>query len=112
MMLGIVFGGCRTAKRRIPASEIHEITRELKAAAGAEVRGEFSATDEGRDTTDRLYVTLHPEAVDTQSSAAQIARLLQAMGRVATEHGLTQDTPANRGDAIRFTYSRSGFPTH
>jgi polysaccharide deacetylase 2 family uncharacterized protein YibQ len=117
LVLGLVSGGCRSAKRRMHASEIHEITRELKAAStsaatGAEVGSEFSATDEERDTTDRLYVMLHPEAADTQSSAAQVARLLQAMGQVATRHGLTQDAPSNTGDAVRFTYSRSGFATH
>jgi polysaccharide deacetylase 2 family uncharacterized protein YibQ len=117
LMLGIVSGGCRSAKRRIHASEIHEITRELKAAStsaasGAEVRSEFSATDEERDTTDRLYVMLRPEAANNQSSAAQVARLLQAMGQVATRHGLTQDAPSNTNAAVRFTYSRGGLVTH
>jgi polysaccharide deacetylase 2 family uncharacterized protein YibQ len=99
------------------ASEIHTITRELAAAsstvaAASDVGSEFSATDEDRDTTDRVHVTLRPESADSQGRRTGVARLLQAMGRVATKHGLTQGPPSQSEDAIRFTYTRGGYATH
>lgn len=113
----MALGGCRKPNRRMPATEIHAITRELAAAsstaaASSDVRSEFTATDEDRDTTDRLHVALRLEPADAQGRAAAVARLLQALGGVATKHGLTLGTPSQNEAAIRFTYSRGGYATH
>jgi len=101
----------------MPAAEVHAITREFAAAsstvaASAEVRSELAATDQDRSTTDRVHVTLHFESTNALSRAAAVASLLQALGRVATKHGLTQGTPTQTEDAIGFTYSRGGYITH
>jgi uncharacterized protein len=109
--------GCRKPNRRMPAPEIHVITREFAGACStvapsSDVRTEFSANDEDQSSSDRVQVILRFASSDSQDRATSVARLLQALGRVATQHGLTEGTPSQSEDVIRFTYSRGGYATH
>jgi polysaccharide deacetylase 2 family uncharacterized protein YibQ len=97
--------------------EVHATTRELATAAttvaaAPDVRSEFGSSDKERDTTDRVQVTLRPEPANAEARAALVARLLQALGAIATKHGLTEDARSDGNDTIRFTYSRDGYATH
>ncbi len=114
LVLTLTVGGCRKKVAPLPAAEIHSITRELAAAAvsaapaGTSVRSD--ARDSGRraDRTDHVYITLGTAA----GRGAALARMLQALGGVATRHDLTQDAPAESGGLVRFVYRREGLPTH
>jgi uncharacterized protein len=55
---------------------------------------------------------MHPGVTETSKGPAATARLLQALGRVATRHRLTQDSPSESREGILFTYRRAGFATH
>jgi uncharacterized protein len=117
LALTVIVGGCRNTRNRMSATQVHAITRELASAAStvaasSEVRSDFRATDEDRDSTDRLSVVLPVEPADAPARAAVVSRLLQALGRVATRRGLTQDAQSESRDEISFTYSRAGYATH
>jgi uncharacterized protein len=108
--------GCRTEKRP-RAADIHAATRELAAAAasasppGTDIRSDLRASDQDPESTDHLDITIHPAAGETSGGPA-IARILQALGSVATRHRLTQDSPSESREGILFTYRRAGFATH
>jgi polysaccharide deacetylase 2 family uncharacterized protein YibQ len=117
LALAVAAGSCHKPAKRPGAAEIHVATREFAAAAssaapGADVRSELSASDHDPDSTDHLDIAIHPSANETSNGAASTARLLQALGRVATRHRLTQDSPSESREGILFTYRRAGFATH
>jgi len=93
------------------------MTRELAAAGysavpqGSEVRSELRAADLHPESTDLLDIKLAADSADASGRAA-VAPLLQALGRVATRHGLTQDAQSESREGIRFTYSHAGLATH
>jgi uncharacterized protein len=122
LALGLAFlsalsGGCKRHQQRPRAADIHAITRELAAAAlsalpgseaRSEVRSELRASDERPESTDLVDIKL---AADSSGRAA-VAPLLQALGRVATRHGLTQDAQSESREGLRFNYSHAGLATH
>jgi len=115
--LAVAAGGCHHPAKRPGPAEIHAATREFAATAnsalpGADVRSALSASDQDPDSTDHLDITIHPPAKETSTEAAATAHLLQALGRVATRHRLTQDSPSESREGILFTYRRAGFATH
>jgi uncharacterized protein len=117
LALAVLLGGCRKIETRPRSTEIHAATREFAAAAssaisGADIRSELSASDPDPDSTDHLEITLHPGSNETSNGAAATARLLQALGRVATRHRLTQDSPSESREGILFSYRHAGFATH
>jgi len=109
--------GCKKTEKRPSAAEIHTITRQFVAAAdaaappGTEVHSELKASETDEGSTDRLDVTLRADAKQV-SNGAVVARLLQALGKVATQHRLTQDSPSESREEILFQYRRRGFATH
>jgi uncharacterized protein len=121
--LSIVFAfaallaGCQRPANRLPTSEIHTITREFAGAAGSvvppgsEVRSDLRASDEDPKVTDHLDVKINADSTDPSGRAA-VTRLLQALGRVATRHKLTQDAQSESREGILFSYSRGGVATH
>lgn len=62
-------------------------------------------------STDRVDITIRGDTGEAAHRMA-IARVLQALGGIATRHGLTQDAPSESREGIRFQYRRAGFPTH
>lgn len=109
--------GCKKSEPRLRPVDVHSITRELAAAAakdappGTGIRLQPQGSDEFPDRTDRLDITLHL-GESSQSTAASTARLLRALGVVATRHALTQDSPSESREGILFTYRHAGIPTH
>lgn len=97
-------------------AEIHAVTREFADAASAKtpdaevaVRIELNASDQDPNSADHLNISLRVSSEDNYRPS--IAHILQALGRVATRHGLTQRTLLTR-DGILFSYSRSDYVTH
>ncbi|MBZ5539221.1 MAG: divergent polysaccharide deacetylase family protein [Acidobacteriia bacterium] len=109
--------GCRKPEERLRASRIHAITRELASAAasaaprGTDIRSNLRAAESRPDTPDHLYITLRADGSEAARRAA-LARVLQALGAVATRHGLTQEPRAESGGLLRFDYRRGGALTH
>jgi polysaccharide deacetylase 2 family uncharacterized protein YibQ len=110
-------GGCKRPAPRLRAAELHAITHELAAAAsaaagtGVEVHSELSASDRDPASSDHLDIKLRVDPEDA-SGRTGVTRLLQALGRVATRHGLTQDAQSESREGILFNYSRAGNATH
>jgi polysaccharide deacetylase 2 family uncharacterized protein YibQ len=110
-------GGCKRAEKRLRAADIHAITREFAAAAssavapGSEVRSDLRASDQDSQSTDQVDIRLPVDSADA-SGRAGVTRLLQALGRIATRHGLTQDAQSESREGILFNYSHAGFATH
>lgn len=111
------FSGCRKPAERLGATRIHAITRELASAAasavprGTDIRSNLRAAESRPDTPDHLYITLRADGSEAARRAA-LARLLQALGAVATRHGLTQEPRTESGGLLRFDYRRGGALTH
>src|SRR5262249_41378211 len=70
---------------------------------------ELNASDQDPKSADRLNIGIRLSSEEAYRSA--LSRLLQAVGRVATKHGLAQTTLARRERAL-FSYSRGGYTTH
>jgi uncharacterized protein len=118
LALGVALvAGCRKAGRPLCASQIHVITQEFVVAAGSagparsDARSDQRASDHDPETTDSVDITVHGDAADTSGRAAT-TRVLQALGGVATRHGLTQDAPSESRQGVLLRYRRAGFPTH
>jgi uncharacterized protein len=115
--LAVFLGGCHKAENRLRIADIHAVTHEFVAAAntaappGADIRSELRATDQDPGSTDYLDVWI-PAPSDQNSNGAAIARLLRALGSVATRHRLTQDSPSESREGILFRYRHGGFATH
>jgi len=117
LALAVALGGCNKAENRLRLADIHAITHEFVAAAnsaappGSDVRSEPSASDQDPESTDHLDIAL-PAASNQASNGAATARLLRALGSVATRHRLTQDSPSETREGILFRYRHAGFATH
>jgi polysaccharide deacetylase 2 family uncharacterized protein YibQ len=101
----------------VRASEIHAISREFVAAANAAAPGgstggtHLGASDDDPESIDSVDITIRGDPGETSHRAA-VTRVLQSLGGVATQHGLTQDAPSESGGGIVFRYRRGRFPTH
>jgi uncharacterized protein len=108
--------GCKKPTQKLPATEIHAITRELAATAakaalpGTAVRQQSQASDDFPERTDRLDITLR--SADPAQYRSTSTTLLQALAGVATRHGLTQDSPSESREGILYRYRHAGIPTH
>lgn len=117
-LLGIFTSVCgckKTETPRLTSARIHSISNELAAAAraaapaGTQVRlGPQRA--ENPEAVDRLDITL-PQPLANNLARADVARLQQALGAVATRHGLTE-APSESREGILFYYLKSGVRTH
>jgi uncharacterized protein len=117
LALALAVGSCKKSSKRLRATDIHAITRELASAAasavprGSDVGTELRASDQNPESTDRLNITITVDSSDPSGRAA-LTHLLQALGRIATRHNLTQDAQSESRAGIRFNYSRTGLATH
>jgi uncharacterized protein len=108
-----LFGGCKKAQKP-SAREIHAITREFEAAlktgGAADVRSQFSASDQDSASFDSINVTVRADS--TSSSRALVFRLVRALNGVATRHRLSSDGPLESREGLRYAYLRGGVLTH
>lgn len=115
--LTVFLVGCNKTENRLGPADIHAVTREFVVAAnsaappGSDIRSDLSASDQNLESTDHLDITIHAATSETSNGAA-IARLLRALGSVATRHRLTQDPPSESREGILFRYRHAGFATH
>jgi polysaccharide deacetylase 2 family uncharacterized protein YibQ len=109
--------GCKKKEAgALTPAAIHSITKELADAArsasppGTQIRTTLQASAKNAGATDHLDITLATsgQGSDTQSA---IARIQQALGAVATRHGLTEE-PSESREGILFFYLKGGVRTH
>lgn len=109
--------GCKkTEPSRLTPARIHSITQEFAAATrsaapvGTQIRVGLQASQKSPENTDQLDITL-PKTGPVTSAAAGIAKIQQALGAVATRHGLTEE-PSESQEGILFYYLKNGAKTH
>ena len=109
--------GCwKREPERLTPAKIHAITRELSeaahsaASAGTQVHVDLQASSKNANATDRLDITL-PKAEPDSQTRSEAAKIQQAMGTVATRHGLTEELSESR-EGILFFYLKGGARTH
>jgi len=112
-----VASGCKKPQPgRLGPTSIHSITKELADAAHSatpadtDLRLALQAATRNPDAADQLDITLHQSGPDS-AARSLIAKTQQALGAVATRHGLTQE-PAESREGVLFYYSKSGVRTH
>jgi polysaccharide deacetylase 2 family uncharacterized protein YibQ len=109
--------GCKkTEPGRLTPAAIHAISREFveavrsAAPAGTQVHTTPQAAGQYPGATDNLDITLPSRAPDSVVRA-DAAKIQQALGAVATRHGLTEELSESR-EGILFYYLKSGHRTH
>lgn len=109
--------GCEKKEQRLPAANIHGITREFAAAASsaapsmAEIRSELRASDDRPGAPDQLYITVRGGNAATFWPQI-LARMQQGFAAVATRHGLTQQRSVESRSLLRLNYRHAGSVTH
>jgi len=116
LLLAILASGCKKKdENRLTAAQIHQITRDLAAAASSAApagtpiklrQGAFSLQPGG---TDYLRIVLKNDSLPDANRAA-VAVLIQSLNTVATRNHLTQDPPIQTGDLLHFQLRHAGVP--
>jgi polysaccharide deacetylase 2 family uncharacterized protein YibQ len=110
------FAGCKKSEiSRLSPAQIHQITRDLAAAAstavppGTPIKFRQAASGQERGSTDYLRIVLKNDA-STEVNQAIIAKLIQSLDAAATRNHLTQDPPVQTGSLLHFKLRRAGVP--
>jgi polysaccharide deacetylase 2 family uncharacterized protein YibQ len=109
--------GCKKSEpRRLTPARIHSITREFAEAAhtaappGTQVRLGLQASEKSKEGIDHLDITVLETGPDS-AARSDITKIQQALGAVATRHGLTEE-PSQSREGILFFYLKGGARTH
>jgi len=115
-LLAVLSSGCKKNEANLlTPAQVHQITRDLAAAAAASVppgtpiRLRQGASNQQPANTDYLRIVLRNDC-PADAHRAAVAKLLQSLGTVATQNHLTQDPPAQTGDLLQFKLRHSGVP--
>lgn len=106
----------KTETGRLTPARIHAISRELAEAArsaappGTQVRLGPTVADKNPGATDNLDITL-PSSTPDSAARADVAKIQQALGSVATRHGLTEEPSESHGGILIY-YLKGGARTH
>jgi len=110
-------GACKKTEPERPApATIHAITRELAEAArsaapaGTQIHIGPPTGDRNSEATDHLDITL-PLSLPDSAVRTDVVKIQQALGAVATRHGLTEE-PSESREGILFYYLKGGLRTH
>ena len=115
-LLAVLSSGCkRNEANRLTPAHVHQITRELAAAAsaavpaGTTIKLRQGASSQQPGNTDYLRIVLKNDSSPDTHRAA-VAKLLQSLGPIATQNHLTQAPPSQTGDLLRIELRHSGVP--
>jgi len=110
------FGGCKKKQEtRLTPAQVHQITRDLAAAAssavpaGTPIKLRQGASSQQSGSTDYLRIVLKNDS-SADANRAAVAKLLQSLNAVATRNHLTQDPPIQTGDLLEFKFRHAGVP--
>ena len=114
--LAILPGGCKKkAENRLTPAQIHQLTRDLAAAAssavppGTAIKFRQGVSSESSGNTGYLRIVLK-NASSADTNRAALAKLLQSLNSAAIRDHLTQDPPVQTGDLLQFQLRRTGVP--
>jgi polysaccharide deacetylase 2 family uncharacterized protein YibQ len=112
----LLASGCKKSEeKRLAPAQIHQITRDLAAAAshavpaGTPIKLRQSASLRQPGTTDFLRVVLKNDS-SPDANRASIAKLVQALNNVATRDHLTQEPAVQTGNLLHFQLLHVGVP--
>ena len=110
--------GCKSEQqKRLSASQVHAITREMMhAAAGfgkqpGDIASHLQFDGTHTERADHLFIIL-PAGVSEQSRRESLAHLIQSLDRIATSNNLTRDTETSSGALLRLEYRSGGVITN
>ena len=116
LSLAALSSGCKKdEENRLTPAQVHQITRDLAAAAssavpaGTPIKLRQSASAQQRESTDYLRIVLKNDSPADVNRAA-VAKLIQSLNGVATRNRLTEDPPVQTGDLLHFKLRRAGVP--
>jgi uncharacterized protein len=114
LFVAFLSAACKKSElKRLTPAQIHQITRDLAAAAsnavpaGTPIKLRQSASSPGPGNTDYLRIVLKNNS-STEVNQAAVAKLIQSLDTVATRNHLTQDPPVQTGDLLHFKLRRAG----
>jgi len=115
-LLAVLSGGCKKSEEnRLTPAQVHQITRDLAAAASSAVppgtpiklrQGVSSGPSGG---IDYLRIGLKNDS-SAEANRAEVAKLIQSLNAAATRNHLTQDPPIQTGDLLQFKLRHAGVP--
>ena len=116
-LLAVLSGGCKKSEEnRLTPAQVHQITRDLAAAAsaavppGTPIKLRQGASSQQPGNNDYLRIVLKNDSTaDAQHDV--VAKLMQSLHTVATKNHLTQDPPTQTGELLHFKLRHSGVPT-
>jgi polysaccharide deacetylase 2 family uncharacterized protein YibQ len=115
-LLAVLSSGCKKNEaNRLTPAQVHQITRELAAAAsaalpaGTPIKLRQGASSQQPGNTDYLRIVLRNDS-PADAHRAAVAKLLQSLGTVAAQNHLTQDPLTQTGDLLQFKLRHSGVP--
>ena len=116
LFLAALSSGCKKKEEnRLTPAQVHQITRDLAAAAssavppGTPIKLRQGASGQQRGSTDYLRIVLKNDS-SSDTNRAAVAKLLQSLNGVATRNRLTEDPPVQTGDLLHFKLRRAGVP--
>jgi uncharacterized protein len=109
--------GCKKSEPvRLTPARIHSITREFAEAAhsaapaGTQIHIGLQASEKSPEDIDHLDITVLETGPDS-AARSDITKIQQALGAVATRHGLTEE-PSESREGPLFFYLKGGTRTH
>ncbi len=115
-LLAVLCSGCKKKEEnRLTPAQVHQITRDLAAAASSAVPAETpirlrqGASTQQPGDTDYLRVVLNNDS-PADTNRAAVAKLMQSLNAAATRNHLTQDAPIQNGDLLHFQLRHGGVP--
>jgi uncharacterized protein len=116
LLLTIFFIGCKKEEtNRLAPAQIHQITRDLAAAAwtaapaGSAIKLHQTASAQQPESTDYLRIVLKGDSPADVNRAA-VAKIVQSLSAVATRNHLTQDSPTQTGGVLQFKLRHASVP--
>jgi len=114
--LAVLSGGCKkTEENRLTPAQVHQITRDLAAAAysavpsGTPIKLRQGASSGPSGGVDYLHIGLKSGS-PAEANRAAVAKLIQSLNAAATRNHLTQDPPIQTGDLLQFKFRHAGVP--
>jgi len=115
-LLAALFSGCKKSEEnRFTPAQVHQITRDLAAAAsfavpaGTPIKLRRGTSSQKPGDTDYLRIVLKNDS-SADANRAAVAKLIQSLDTVATRNHLTQDPPVQTGDLLHFKLRHAGVP--
>ncbi len=117
VLLAVLPGGCKkTEENRLTPAQVHQITRDLAAAAstavpsGTAIKLRQGASSGPSGGVDYLRIGLKGGS-SAETNRAAVAKLIQSLNATATRNHLTQDPPMQSGDLLQIGFRHAGVPT-